>query len=943
MRWFRFSRLQNRLTVFVLAVVIPPIMAVLLLVSAQAEQLLEKNADERLQSNSEALANTISGWMDMNLRALKQLVSLPSIVNDDASTQKPVLKAMADAYPHMYLVSTTDLNGINVARNDDAAPKDYHDRAWYQGAASGAPLTFQTLIGRTSGEPALVASMPIRDKNSTIVGVGMFATDLTVIADQVNVTRLGETGFAYLVNDQGQVLAHPDPSFTAELVDLSAYPPASQALSGYSGPFEFSDEQNRHWLAYVQALDHGWGLVVQQETSEVLGSLHSFQRLTWRALAGITIAVMTLVWLMTRRALRLVGPITDAAMAVAQGDLNQSVPVGSSDELGILARSFNTMTTQLRDLIVGLETRVAERTADLANQREELEQAHRRQVEINRQLEDAIRQSQRRARLLQASAEVSRAVAQIRELDVLLPEVTRLISHHFGFYHVGIFLIDEAHRYAVLRAANSAGGQRMLARQHKLAVGSQGMVGYVTGTEQPRIALDVGADAVYFDNPDLPDTRSEVALPLRIGDLIIGALDVQSVEEAAFDDEDVTVLTALADQIAIAIESARLFQQSERALEDAQLAHKRYLRQQWSQLTHDQSTLAYEHQLLGVPSGNATLLPVAEQALREGRLVIASDDDLQNRRTARDNGDQVRAAMAVPIKVRGETIGVIEFQETDDDHVWTDDEITMVQTIVDQLGQALEEARLFQQTQVSLAETQTLFQTSRNLAAAQQVEEIWEAIVDAARQRGVDACGLFLFDTHERQSANELVLVTGWDQHRHPPRLPIGTKLPLSLFSMFDNLRQDQSFVINDEARATNIDPGLRALLNRLGFSALLYQPISVRGHWFGLLAVLYQSPHAYTNAETDFFRSLADQAALAFEGQRLLAEAQRRAEREQLIREVTDKVRATADLETILQTTVQELSKATGFPRAFIRLGTEDITAGAQQIARTSSHDHGD
>jgi putative methionine-R-sulfoxide reductase with GAF domain len=213
-------------------------------------------------------------------------------------------------------------------------------------------------------------------------------------------------------------------------------------------------------------------------------------------------------------------------------------------------------------------------TTDLVARGTELE-------ETSRLFEETARQSQRRADLLQASAQVSRAVAQIRDLDQLLSQVTQLISRHFGFYHAGIFLTDDTGRYAVLRAANSSGGQRMLARQHRLGVGSEGIVGYVTGTGQPRIALDVGADATYFDNPDLPDTRSEMALPLRTGGALIGALDVQSTTVRAFDQEDVAVLTLMADQIATAIENARLFEQAQAALAEAEGAQRHYLRQEW--------------------------------------------------------------------------------------------------------------------------------------------------------------------------------------------------------------------------------------------------------------------------------------------------------------------------------------------------------------------------
>ncbi|MCK4315541.1 MAG: GAF domain-containing protein, partial [Anaerolineae bacterium] len=178
-----------------------------------------------------------------------------------------------------------------------------------------------------------------------------------------------------------------------------------------------------------------------------------------------------------------------------------------------------------------------------------------------------LEETERRATQLAAASEVARDATAILDVDQLLHETVQLISEQFGFYHAGVFLVDDKHEYAVLRAASSEGGRRMLSRGHKLEVGKVGMVGYVTDTGKPRIALDVGKDAVHFVNPDLPETRSEMTLPLRVHGEVIGALDVQSTEESAFTGEDVAVLQTMADQLANAIENARLFGEIEQTAE----------------------------------------------------------------------------------------------------------------------------------------------------------------------------------------------------------------------------------------------------------------------------------------------------------------------------------------------------------------------------------------
>ncbi len=165
----------------------------------------------------------------------------------------------------------------------------------------------------------------------------------------------------------------------------------------------------------------------------------------------------------------------------------------------------------------------------------------------------------RRAIQLQVAAEIARDVSTTLDLDIVLNRAVELVRDRFGFYHAGIFLVDELGEYAILRAAAGPSREELLAKRHRLKVGQTGIVGFVTGTGLPRIAQDVGGDEVHYKNPDLPNTRSELALPLKVSQNIIGALDVQSVQENAFDEEDVTILQILADLLAVAIDHAHLF------------------------------------------------------------------------------------------------------------------------------------------------------------------------------------------------------------------------------------------------------------------------------------------------------------------------------------------------------------------------------------------------
>jgi GAF domain-containing protein len=315
------------------------------------------------------------------------------------------------------------------------------------------------------------------------------------------------------------------------------------------------------------------------------------------------------------------------------------------------------LTRELEEHQASLEAEVKERTADLGQ----------------------------RTRYLEATAEVARDASSVLELQELLSRVVSLVSERFGFYHTGIFLLDPTGEWAVLRAASSEGGQRMLARGQRLKVSQASIVGYATSTGKPRIAFDIGADAVHFDNADLLETRSEMALPLRARGEIIGALDVQSKETAAFSDEDVVVLQTLADQVAVAIINALLFQQVEESLEAERRAYGNVSRQAWQELLHAHSQLGFLSNRHGVSFLSDQRRPEIEKALCTGQI------------TSDDNG---AANLAMPVKIRGQVIGAVGGRKPPDAGKWTEDEVALLETLTEQLSVAMESARLYQDTQL---------------------------------------------------------------------------------------------------------------------------------------------------------------------------------------------------------------------------------------------------
>ncbi|MBN1579688.1 MAG: response regulator [Anaerolineae bacterium] len=195
----------------------------------------------------------------------------------------------------------------------------------------------------------------------------------------------------------------------------------------------------------------------------------------------------------------------------------------------------------------------------------ELSEALEKNKDLNKQNLQLLHNAQRRAKLLEAGARVSRSIASILDLDTLLNAIVDTIADEFGLYYVAVFLLDQDETWAVLRAGCGDAGQKLLNQNHRLGVGGQSIIGSCTKTGQACVASDVTQIPGYAPNPLLALTRSEIALPLKTGDKVIGALDVQSTELAAFSEDDLTALQIMADQLAIAINNARLLNRLEEA------------------------------------------------------------------------------------------------------------------------------------------------------------------------------------------------------------------------------------------------------------------------------------------------------------------------------------------------------------------------------------------
>ncbi|MCC7360242.1 MAG: GAF domain-containing protein [Anaerolineales bacterium] len=538
-------RARGGLARLLLAIFLPllllPLAVFTLLVYAQARGSLTDAVTTQLNTLATLKVNQIEQWADARVGEVNALAHTRENVFDiqrflnggsnvllleryhEFLNANPSFEAvmLADAETGTVLVATLPFQydqfvGLKVLDDDQLAMA--------QLSASLFPPVFNERVN----DVQIVAAAPVLDAQGRLLAVLYgFVRDEQLLDIVAPSPGLSTRGRAYVVTRDGYQLG----SFiTAPGAVPDTLGVERARMDQQNGMATYPNQTGEQVIGVYRWLpSYELALLVEESTQAAFGPLNRFVA----ALIAIAISVVAVsalgVVFFTGRITSPLRALTEVAMRMAGGDLSSSVKINRNDEIGLLAEAFNGMSSELRGLYQDLERKVEARTQQLA-----------------------------------AAAEVGRAATSILSTDELLRRTVDLIRDRFGYYHVSVFLLDEAGQTAVLQEATGEIGAQLKARGHHLGVGSPSLIGWVTANRKPRIALDVGEDAVYFQNDLLPDTRSEAALPLRVGDRLIGALDVQSRALNAFNQADIEVLQVLADQLATAIENGRLFARQER-------------------------------------------------------------------------------------------------------------------------------------------------------------------------------------------------------------------------------------------------------------------------------------------------------------------------------------------------------------------------------------------
>ncbi|MEN4013322.1 MAG: GAF domain-containing protein [Bellilinea sp.] len=387
--------------------------------------------------------------------------------------------------------------------------------------------------------------------------------------------------------------------------------------------------------------------------------------------------------------------ITPAAVSIPESVLSAVgfilVNIFLAITAGNLMKGFNQIVKTDREL-----------AKTLANERQNLAS----------RIEERTNQLTRQTRLMELAAEIAHQISMESNREQLFNSTIELIRNKLGFYHAGIFLMDDQNEYAVLVSASSEAGQQMLSQKHRLKKAEEGIVGYVVSRGEARIALDVGKDAVHFKNPFLPDTRSEMALPIKTGERILGALDIQSTEAEAFSAVDIQSLQVIANQLAVALDRIRLFEELRQTVESMEASTRTATRKTWR--THLRSTttnrgyryISTQKKIETFEPETSRPTPLTEETSRPTPLTE----------------DPSRHTIQIPLRVRSEIIGVLNVR-FDSDHAPAET-IRMLRTTAERIGQALETARLLEELENRAERERLVTDLSNQVRSSTDLDQI---------------------------------------------------------------------------------------------------------------------------------------------------------------------------------------------------------------------------
>ncbi len=756
-----------------------------------------------------------------------------------------------------------DQYGALITAGENPLQYDFSNANWWQEISSTNQIFIGTLVWNESRQLyELPTAIPLFTTEGEMIGAALGTQNFSSIFTDITIDSQKNIQFG-ISNASGNII----PS-SGQLADQFTIPNSTlENLETNQDWFTYNINNVPHLLHATQienpksTTPTSLWIVGYQPVDSVLSPLIT-ARTAVIIIAAVIVSIAVIITLsLAQSIINPLTKLTDAASQFLQGSYNTNVNISNKDEFGTLANTFNQLTSDLSQLVTGLEDTIEARTQDL----------------------------QRRASQLETSAQVARQAAEIRDLPTLLDQSVELISEKFEYYHCGIFLLDEHKKFAVLQAANSVGGKKMLERGHKLQVGRVGVVGYCAGMGQPRIAQDVGADIVYYDNPDMPDTRSEMALPLIIHDQVIGVVDVQSKQSSAFSMDDIEVLQIMADQLAVAIDNARLVESSQKTLAEVERLYGQQAVLAWKQRLKSEE-LAYQYNSTGFTK---QLKPSQDIPYLPGHRLVKD------------------------LIFRGQVIGNLDFIRDEQENDWSEDEENLVEEILEQTALALENARLMDQIRLRSDQIQLLQEITALAVTNLEEEALISKVVNKLQESlDVPSCGVIIFDDEHKTATLKAI----------SPQLtassPIGTSVKVSQDVICENNVNNKSLQIFNNYLLESDYLSFTNLFSSNRGNSLITMPITIRDKSIGFIFIEDKEENReFDLEENSLFRQLQAQISTAMESSRLFKAEQQSRQATNALLEIAQISSASLEMNRVLKEAAHRSTKALQASRCHILL----------------------
>ncbi|KAA3661001.1 MAG: GAF domain-containing protein, partial [Chloroflexi bacterium] len=545
-------------------------------------------------------------------------------------------------------------------------------------------------------------------------------------------------------------------------------------------------------------------------------------------------------------------------------------------------------------------------------------------IDINER-RDAQATVARRAAELETVSDLGTVAATILDPDELLQRVVDLTKERFNLYHAHVYLLDGDQ--TVLTLTNGAGeaGSAMVAEGRQIALSKeQSLVARAARSQEGVVINDVQAEPGFLPHPLLPNTRAEMAVPLIAGNEVQGVLDVQADKVDRFTAEDISIFTTLAAQVAVALQNARRYDESQLALDELTRLQRVMAREGWEAflLAHERPLFGYSFDSKGTQPIVNNDDKVVASAATNGH-VSEVETEKETAVTPADNG------LSIPITVRGEQIGQLGLRTPDGSPIPERSQF-LLQNITRQMSEALERARLFEETELARSETESLYASSSQIVRATTIDEALNALVQSSKLKNFSRTAFLSFDKPwddvrpEKLTMNvihenaEISHISGLEQEYLLDTLP---------FTPF--LKRDEPVIVEDINTFEHATEEMRDFFhNYLHTRSIILFPMVVGDEWFGVMAADHLDPMPLAPEEVRQISSLTDQTATVVQSLRLFEAAERRAAELAIINEVVSTVSGTFDIEESLQIVAEELSKIVGSGQISITLIDEDKKA---------------